>query len=127
MVKNIALHIVFLLLSVQLFGQNEFVELDINPKDVEIGQSVIITLKTNVDGDLDMSLPDEFIQSGAMQTGMSSSIEYVNGRQKAIRYNYRTFTGYFEDRSEEHTSELQSRPHLVCRLLLEKKKKKKEY
>src|SRR5690554_766118 len=27
------------------------------------------------------------------------------------------------DRSEEHTSELQSRPHLVCRLLLEKKKK----
>src|SRR5690554_8015526 len=29
-------------------------------------------------------------------------------------------------RSEEHTSELQSRPHLVCRLLLEKKKKNKE-
>src|SRR5690554_7072244 len=28
-------------------------------------------------------------------------------------------------RSEEHTSELQSRPHLVCRLLLEKKKKTK--
>src|SRR3989442_6208639 len=27
-------------------------------------------------------------------------------------------------RSEEHTSELQSRPHLVCRLLLEKKKRK---
>src|SRR2546422_3895349 len=29
-----------------------------------------------------------------------------------------------EARSEEHTSELQSRLHLVCRLLLEKKKKK---
>src|SRR2546422_1480785 len=29
-----------------------------------------------------------------------------------------------EVRSEEHTSELQSRLHLVCRLLLEKKKKK---
>src|SRR2546429_3346166 len=28
-----------------------------------------------------------------------------------------------KDRSEEHTSELQSRLHLVCRLLLEKKKK----
>ena len=28
------------------------------------------------------------------------------------------------NRSEEHTSELQSRLHLVCRLLLEKKKKK---
>src|SRR2546422_4248896 len=30
-----------------------------------------------------------------------------------------------EQRSEEHTSELQSRLHLVCRLLLEKKKKKR--
>src|SRR3989442_3113329 len=30
-------------------------------------------------------------------------------------------------RSEEHTSELQSRPHLVCRLLLEKKKTKKTH
>src|SRR5690606_41706066 len=30
------------------------------------------------------------------------------------------------DRSEEHTSELQSRENLVCRLLLEKKKKKQK-
>src|SRR2546422_7645762 len=30
-------------------------------------------------------------------------------------------------RSEEHTSELQSRLHLVCRLLLEKKKKQNKY
>src|SRR2546422_3445393 len=32
-----------------------------------------------------------------------------------------------EKRSEEHTSELQSRLHLVCRLLLEKKKKKQTF
>src|SRR5437660_3435285 len=32
-------------------------------------------------------------------------------------------TRFFSSRSEEHTSELQSRGHLVCRLLLEKKKK----
>src|SRR3989449_6663959 len=31
---------------------------------------------------------------------------------------------FWASRSEEHTSELQSRLHLVCRLLLEKKKKK---
>src|SRR5690554_7042479 len=45
---------------------------------------------------------------------------------------FEEFSGFVEDlkqkgeklRSEEHTSELQSRPHLVCRLLLEKKKKK---
>src|SRR3989449_1401593 len=35
------------------------------------------------------------------------------------------YTGSAVVRSEEHTSELQSRLHLVCRLLLEKKKNKK--
>src|SRR5690554_7424840 len=34
------------------------------------------------------------------------------------------FLPVWATRSEEHTSELQSRPHLVCRLLLEKKNKK---
>src|SRR5437762_6627066 len=38
-------------------------------------------------------------------------------------YQDKSFT--FEMRSEEHTSELQSPMYLVCRLLLEKKKKKK--
>src|SRR3989442_1988390 len=39
------------------------------------------------------------------------------------RGNHVQQEGYQRDhRSEEHTSELQSRPHLVCRLLLEKKK-----
>src|SRR3712207_8214097 len=33
-------------------------------------------------------------------------------------------TGAIDNRSEEHTSELQSRQYLVCRLLLEKKKKR---
>src|SRR5690554_7673560 len=37
----------------------------------------------------------------------------------------KTINNWWKDtRSEENTSELQSRPHLVCRLLLEKKKKK---
>src|SRR5258708_11901558 len=35
------------------------------------------------------------------------------------------FVAHLSPRSEEHTSELQSPDHLVCRLLLEKKKKKK--
>src|SRR5690554_7398386 len=36
--------------------------------------------------------------------------------------HYYASTPRLSTRSEEHTSELQSRPHLVCRLLLEKKK-----
>src|SRR5690554_7210944 len=39
----------------------------------------------------------------------------LNGRQETITF------GRYGPRSEEHTSELQSRPQLVCRLLLAKK------
>src|SRR5690625_6793436 len=45
--------------------------------------------------------------------------ETVEGTAQLI-----TDAGGTAHRSEEHTSELQSRGHLVCRLLLEKKKKK---
>ena len=41
----------------------------------------------------------------------------------STKYNYETFFRELR-RSEEHTSELQSPDHLVCRLLLEKKKSK---
>src|SRR5690554_7423411 len=44
-------------------------------------------------------------------------------RENGYRQIFLPYKG--KPRSEEHTSELQSRPHLVCRLLLEKKKKKK--
>src|SRR5690554_2644175 len=46
-------------------------------------------------------------------------IEFNKDAKKIVVSHLRTFE---EGRSEEHTSELQSRPHLVCRLLLEKKK-----
>src|SRR5690554_7398157 len=49
-------------------------------------------------------------------------IVVIAERQKS-RFS-RIYANSVAMRSEEHTSELQSRPHLVCRLLLEKKKKK---
>src|SRR5258708_29566194 len=53
--------------------------------------------------------------------GVSLSIRYPTTAR--IRW-VQAVVGY--RRSEEHTSELQSPDHLVCRLLLEKKKKPKE-
>src|SRR5690554_7001543 len=54
--------------------------------------------------------------------------QHAYGKQ-AVRFYTETktvtsrwFNSEATSRSEEHTSELQSRPHLVCRLLLEKKK-----
>src|SRR5437870_10819436 len=48
----------------------------------------------------------------------------VQQQQIRLLARQRLAGGFRRIRSEEHTSELQSRGHLVCRLLLEKKKKK---
>src|SRR5258705_8532674 len=47
----------------------------------------------------------------------------IHGRRKYISQRGRPQVRAHDQRSEEHTSELQSLRHLVCRLLLEKKKK----
>src|SRR5579883_718761 len=54
---------------------------------------------------------------GARGSGLTTALALL--AQIARRH------GFSPLRSEEHTSELQSRENLVCRLLLEKKKKKK--
>src|SRR3712207_7281480 len=58
----------------------------------------------------DPSAPDHRTPHGAVQDAGASLLCYRRGRH--------------ERRSEEHTSELQSRQYLVCRLLLEKKTEK---
>src|SRR5438445_3311982 len=52
----------------------------------------------------------------------STSVSIGSRRTRSARKITEPFS---TERSEEHTSELQSRQYLVCRLLLEKKKKKK--
>src|SRR5690554_8227720 len=61
--------------------------------------------------------PDAWVEQ-ALQHPEELLIDHVNCEKKAAS------TALNLMRSEEHTSELQSRPHLVCRLLLEKKKQK---
>src|SRR2546422_5426956 len=51
------------------------------------------------------------------------SIGYA--RKAQATHHHKSRTSSCQGRSEEHTSELQSRLHLVCRLLLEKKKTSK--
>src|SRR3712207_9001777 len=52
----------------------------------------------------------------ALDVEYARQSETVSAKLRKVQYSY------WEKRSEEHTSELQSRQYLVCRLLLEKKK-----
>src|SRR5690625_6672265 len=59
--------------------------------------------------------------SGVMDINDQCVRNLLSGAIKRLRQ--RAVKMMASERSEEHTSELQSRGHLVCRLLLEKKKK----
>src|SRR5438034_3388233 len=61
---------------------------------------------------------EERLQVGLAAFEESAEVERQRGRQH--QEDHREYVG---DRSEEHTSELQSHSDLVCRLLLEKKKR----
>src|SRR2546428_5730636 len=67
------------------------------------------------------ALPISIQSLGQLVVGTQLSAPDVGGSQ-AMQQTYFTVHGEIGLRSEEHTSELQSRSDLVCRLLLEKKK-----
>src|SRR2546429_4807903 len=57
-----------------------------------------------------------------LSTPISAVILFYEDSSKLNNLKWSTVKNCLDQRSEEHTSELQSRLHLVCRLLLEKKK-----
>lgn len=101
MVRKLGLHIIpLLLLTISLYGQDKFIELTIDPQTVEVGEPFTITVKSNVDGNIEMNLPDEFMQSGPRQSGMSSSIQLVHGERRAIRFSYQSFSGSIDKKGK---------------------------
>src|SRR5690606_39965235 len=65
------------------------------------------------------------IEGSPGASGCGSTSSYLNGNDVVYSYTADSDGSVSVNlRSEEHTSELQSRENLVCRLLLEKKKKK---
>src|SRR2546422_1924706 len=75
----------------------------------------------------EMSLPFSWLATKLLKGSPSSCLipSEIRSRSTSIDSTCASVSSPFlKLRSEEHTSELQSRLHLVCRLLLEKKKKR---
>src|SRR5690625_6862983 len=73
-------------------------------------------------GMLDTTFNPEYVIPGASMRIPPTEIDKVYNRGLVHMKVHDERAFFLGGRSEEHTSELQSRGHLVCRLLLEKKK-----
>src|SRR3989449_4421509 len=72
--------------------------------------------------ELKQNYPNPFNPATTIPFALSGEL-FANGHRPMVALKIYNVLA----RSEEHTSELQSRLHLVCRLLLEKKKNKKKH
>src|SRR5262245_32088804 len=95
--------------------------------DLDRGESVEVKLRDGSKASVKLLNVKETRDSLRAALRWADVAVEINGRAATLNSgNYRlpvSVGGVQVDRSEEHTSELQSLRHLVCRLLLEKKKK----
>jgi hypothetical protein len=76
-----------------IYAQRPLVQLDVEPKDAEIGQSVTITVKANIQGDLEVDLPKAFESGYATMSSMQQEIDYSTG--KVVTYFIHSQNGSF--------------------------------
>src|SRR3989442_8810991 len=89
-----------------------------------VGRSVAWLVEPNsgLSGNIQINESDALVIRRAAQTNAGASAGNIDITAAGALTVEAAGTGGLGVTSEEHTSELQSRPHLVCRLLLEKKK-----
>src|SRR5690554_7348573 len=87
-------------------------------ENIEIKHAVFKQLESIVDENC-------ILASNTSSLSIAAIGSVLNNPSRVIGIHFFNPAPLMPLRSEEHTSELQSRPHLVCRLLLEKKKKNK--
>lgn len=89
--KNTLIHICFLFVWLNVKAQKPMVLLDVDPKEAELGEILTITVKTNVQGELDIDFPSGFVHGYNVMNGMEEEMDYNTG--KVITYYYISQTG----------------------------------
>lgn len=89
--KIFLIHIVFSLLAFHTFCQKPVVWLEIEPKEAEIGEVLTITVKSNVQGEIEIDLPSGFVHGYNIVNAMDQEMDYNTG--KVITYYYFSQTG----------------------------------
>ncbi len=80
-----------ILISVFLNAQKPVITLEVSPKNALVNEELTITIKSNIQGNIDIQFPKGFVQGYNVMNGMEQSIDYTSG--KSVTFNYQTQTG----------------------------------
>ncbi len=86
-------NLIVLFLSCMSYAQQPIVNLEISPKEAEVGQSITITVKANVQGKLEVDLPKAFESGNSTMSSMQQEIDYSTG--KVVTYMLHSQNGSF--------------------------------
>jgi hypothetical protein len=80
-----------MLISLLSMGQKPVVYLEVDTKEAEVGEVLTITVKSNVQGEIDIDFPADFVHGYNIMNGMEQEIDYNTG--KVVTYYYLSQTG----------------------------------
>jgi hypothetical protein len=84
--KKLGFFSFFIFTVIQLIGQKPIVKLEIEPKSVQVGDEIVVTVKTNIQGEIDIDFPSAFVNGYAVMNGMEQEMDYNTGRVISLYY-----------------------------------------
>ena len=69
-----------------LFAQKPYIKISSDFDEVEVGETVIITVKSTVSGTLDITFPGEFVSGSGEQNGMQQEMDYNTGKVSTVYF-----------------------------------------
>jgi hypothetical protein len=89
--KRLLLYGLFVLISSYVLAQKPLVCLEVEPKEAVVGEVLTITVKSNMQGELDIEFPTGYVHGYNVMSGMEQEMDYSTG--KVITYYYVSQTG----------------------------------
>lgn len=78
--------ICFLNGTATLIAQKPFVKISSDFEEVEVGETVVITVKSNISGSLEITFPSEFVNGSGEQNGMQQEMDYNTGKVSTVYF-----------------------------------------
>jgi len=84
--KLICVFVLFLLWNPTLIGQKNFIKLEVTPNTANLGESITVSVKSNIRGSISVNYPSQFKHGYNVMSGMSEEYDNISGKINRISY-----------------------------------------